>query len=487
MASPLSALHMKASDSCKIQVTTHAVMKVLLVSPNVESLPDPVFPIGLAYIAAALRKNRTECNVLDLCFTQDYGKAIKSALDPFQPDIIGLSLRNLDNVSYPNYVSYLPFYRRVIQAIRSETRVPVVIGGSGFSLMPEEVLEYLGADFGIVGEGEVSFARLVNRLSREKAGRGSQGSRVISSSPEIIKNLDDIPMPDRSGFDNEAYLNLGGMGNLQTKRGCPFKCIYCTYPIVEGKGVRLRNPELVCDEIETILSCGIGTIFFVDNTFNYPMDHAKSVCEEIIKRKLPVKWSCYANPKFVTPGLVELMLAAGCTGLEFGSDAANDSVLTNLCKGFTVNDLKTASDVCRQAGMRFCHSLLLGGPAETMETVRETLDAVLGMSPTAVICMIGIRTFPQTRLSAMATEEGMIDPDEDFLKPVFYLSSAIENEIWSFIDKFSRQNPTWIFPGLNININVELQKKLRRFGVKGPLWEYMSMGNRLTCDQNYPP
>lgn len=114
-----------------------------------------------------------------------------------------------------------------------------------------------------------------------------------------------------------------------------------------------------------------------------------------------------------------------------------------------------------------------------METVNQTLEAVLNMSPTAVISMIGIRVFPKTKLSLIAQEEGMIGPYEDFLKPVFYLSQAIGDEILSFIKTFSKKHSTWIFPGLNININVELQKKLRRFGVKGPLWEHMKTGKRF--------
>jgi hypothetical protein len=114
-----------------------------------------------------------------------------------------------------------------------------------------------------------------------------------------------------------------------------------------------------------------------------------------------------------------------------------------------------------------------------METVQQTFDTILDTSPTAVICMIGIRVFPETRLSTIAMEEGIIGADIDFLKPVFYLSPAIENDILPFIEKFSEENPTWIFPGLNINMNIELQKKLRRFGVKGPLWEYMKTGERF--------
>ena len=454
-------------------------MRILLVSPNVESLPDPVFPLGLAYISASLKDNGIQHQVLDLCFVQDYEAAIESAIISFQPDIIGLSLRNLDNVSYPNYISYLPFYRQVVQTIRRKSHGLIVIGGSGFALVPDSILEYLGADFGIVGEGELSFVKLINHIEEKNDPDGSLRPGIIDYSSEIIENLDALPIPDRSGFDNDAYLKWGGMGNIQTKRGCPFRCIYCTYPIIEGEKVRLRNPKLICDEIEHMLEYGINNLFFVDNTFNYPMDHAQAICQEIISRNLPVKWSCYANPRFITPKLVELMLASGCTGLEFGSDAANQSMLVNLGKNFAVNDLREASAICQKSDISYCHNLLLGGPGETMETVRQTLDAINNMSPTAVICMIGIRISPKTRLSLIAMEEGMIGPEEDFLKQVFYLSPAIENEILPFIENFSKENPTWIFPGLNINITVELQKKLRRFGVKGPLWEYMKTGERF--------
>jgi radical SAM superfamily enzyme YgiQ (UPF0313 family) len=454
-------------------------MKVLLVSPNVESLPDPVFPLGLSYIAAALNNNQTECQVLDLCFVQDFETAIKSALDAFQPDIVGLSLRNLDNVSYPNYVSYLPFYRQVVQAIRRQSRARIVVGGSGFSLMPDEVLAYLNADFGIAGEAELSFVQFMNQLDGKKDHREDRKPVIMDYYSQRTENLDDVPLPDRSRFDNETYLKWGGMGNIQTKRGCPFRCIYCSYPIIEGKKVRLRDPGRICDEIESMLENGTNSLFFVDNAFNYPIKHAQSVCQEIISRKLDMRWSCYANPGFVTEELIDLMLAAGCTGVEFGSDAANETMLSNLGKGFTVHDLQSASSICRRSGMSFCHSLLLGGPGETMKTVHQTLDMIIDMSPTAVICMIGIRVFPKTSLSLIATKEGMIDPGAHFPKPVFYLSPAIENEILPFIEKFSRKNPTWIFPGLNININVELQKKLRRFGVKGPLWEHMKVGERF--------
>ena len=452
-------------------------MKVLLVSPNIETLPDPVFPLGMAYIAAALKQHQIPCQVLDLCFIDDYESALVDVLDAWQPDLVGLSLRNVDNVSYPMYTSYLAFYKQVVTVIRQRSACAIVIGGSAFALMPEKILAYLGADFGVTGEGEIAMVKLAKRLESH-AGIGlPKGPQIINGHAEVVANLDSLPSPDRSGLDNAAYLKLGGMANIQTKRGCPFKCIYCTYPIIEGRKVRLRSPKRICDEIEAMQAdFGVKNVFVVDNEFNFPMEHAMFVCQEMNQRRLDVKWSCYAIPGHINARLLEAMQTAGCTGVEFGSDAAEQAMLQNLGKDFSVDALIRTSRLCHQVGMPFCHSLLLGGPGETLGTVHATLDAIEAMAPTAVICMIGIRVFPHTRLAHIAQEEGVIGSDEDFLKPVFYLSPHIKEEILSLIEAFAQAHPNWIFPGLKINMNHELQQKLRRFGIKGPLWEHMRVG-----------
>jgi radical SAM superfamily enzyme YgiQ (UPF0313 family) len=295
----------------------------------------------------------------------------------------------------------------------------------------------------------------------------------------VIQKLDEFPAPDRSGIDSAAYLNLGGMGNIQTKRGCPFNCIYCTYPIIEGRQVRLRSPKHICDEIESLIEMGIKHLVMVDNEFNYPVEHAQFVCHEIIRRGLNIKWSGYANPKFIQPKLVELMRESGCTGIEFGSDAANPLMLQNMGKAFTLDEMVRASEICHQYDLSFCHSLLIGGPGETMQTVQQTLDAIVDMSPTAVVCMVGIRVFPGTRLFEIALKEGVLTPDDDLLEPFFYLSPAIADGILPLVEQFSKAHPTWIFPGMGINIDRALQKKIRRLGARGPLWEYMRMGKRF--------
>ncbi len=112
-------------------------MKLLLISPNVEFLPDPIFPLGLAYIAAALKRREIDHRILDLCFVTDVEADISAEIASYRPDIIGLSLRNLDNVSYPQYTSYLPFYREVMDIIRRHSDSRIILGGSAFSLMPQ--------------------------------------------------------------------------------------------------------------------------------------------------------------------------------------------------------------------------------------------------------------------------------------------------------------------------------------------------------------
>ncbi len=456
------------------------MMKLLLISPNVEFLPDPIFPLGLAYIAAALKRQGIDHRILDLCFVTDVEAELSAEIASYRPDLIGLSLRNLDNVSYPHYTSYLPFYREVVDIIRRYSDSRIVLGGSAFSLMPNEIFAYLDADFGIVGEGELAIIKLLERIEAvQETGKRLEKCIMRDQDVGVIQKLDEHPAPDRSRLDNVAYLEFGGMGNLQTKRGCPFNCIYCTYPIIEGRNVRLRSPKGICDEIESLIEFGINNVFIVDNEFNFPVEHAQFVCHEIIRRNLKIKWSGYANPKFIQPRLVELMRDSGCSGIEFGSDAADPFMLKQMGKSFTLEEMNRASEICRSSGLSFCHSLLIGGPGETVETVQRTFDAILSMSPTAVVCMVGIRIFPGTRLFEMAGKEGSIQADQNLLEPCFYLSPAIKDTVLPFVEAFAKKNPTWIFPGMEININRKLQKKIRRLGARGPLWEYMKMGQHF--------
>ena len=456
-------------------------MRVLLISPNTEMLPDPVFPLGLAFLSSALEQTSHEHRLLDLCFVEDYGEALELAVADFGPEVIGLSLRNVDNVAYPNSHSYLPFYRKVVSHLRKLTSTPIVLGGSGFSLMPYHILKDLGADYGIVGEGEITFIRFLDLL--EKGQSADKVPGVISSrsrSPlQVISpqrfSFEDTLMPRREKLANQEYLRFGGMGNVQTKRGCGFSCVYCTYPLIEGKEIRLRSPKDVGEEIKQLSEQSVDTFFVVDNVFNFPPHHAQSICREILQRDLKVSWSCYLHPQFVTESLLSLMKEAGCSGVEFGTDAGSDLLLKRLGKSFTIEEVRRASELCQKVGLSFCHSLVFGGPGETKQTIQETLALMEEVSPTAVIAMVGIRLFPGTRLADFASPEDLIIDDESMLQPTFYLAESIRPFILDLLYEHVAEHKNWILPGSNVNIDRRLQEKLRRFGLRGPLWEHMQI------------
>ena len=152
-------------------------MRVLLISPNREISPDPVYPLGLASLAAVLKAAGMTVKGSDLCFPPDWQAVLEQDLESFRPDCIGLSIRNIDNVTYHRSTAYLPFIKEVVDLCRRKTKAPIVVGGSGFTLLPEGVLDYLGADYGVVGEGERPFLDLLQELSGN-ASSGASGRGI---------------------------------------------------------------------------------------------------------------------------------------------------------------------------------------------------------------------------------------------------------------------------------------------------------------------
>jgi radical SAM superfamily enzyme YgiQ (UPF0313 family) len=445
-------------------------MRVLLVSPNREQLPDPVFPLGLSYIAAALKKHGHALRVADLCFSEDTDREIRNAVAAFDPEVIGISLRNIDDVAWPKRHSHLNEYREVVESVRKYTTAPVVLGGSGFTIMPGHFMEYLRADYGIAGEGEKAFPQLISRLEAVKSGRKPSLKIPGVIRPRARLGELDAVVPDRTCFDIAATTASAECQHTD-KTGCPFRCIYCTYPFIDGKRVRMRSPASVAAEISGLNEdTGVSHFFFSDSIFNYPVSHAEAVCREIIKRRVSISWSCYLNPAYMTGRLAELMLKAGCTGVEFGVDSLVDKTLMLMGKNFTFAQIKKASAICRRHGLRFCHFLFAGGPGDDSETVRTNLGRLDDINPDAAVIMAGIRIYPNTRLSEMAHADlGIRDIG---LEPVFYLSKNIV-DIDSIAQEVSKRRH-WVMPGYEINLYPRLQRKLRERGIKGSLWEELS-------------
>jgi len=448
-------------------------MKLLLISANRERDPYPVFPIGLAYLAAPLKAAGHDLSVLDLCFEDDPQQAVATSLSGCPPDAIIISLRNLDNVTWPGSRSYLEGLRSLVAQCRG--KAVTIVGGSGFSLLPVEILGAVGADFGIVGEGEDLLPRLLECLDSVDAAALLPGVVIPGKTtflpPVLVKA---ISTPDRSLFDVASYHREGGMANVQTKRGCPFGCIYCTYPLLEGRSMRLRPIKDIIDEVRYLTdSCGVSYLYFVDDIFNYPPDFALRLCQAMIAEKLQVSWSAFINPDFVTPRLLQAMLEAGCDAVEFGTESGSPTVLKNLGKSFTTESIRESSRLCREIGLDFAHYILFGGPGESRDSVLETFALMDEVDPTAVIAMTGIRIYPHTVIERCALRDGVIQEGDSLLEPTFYIDPAIREELCDLVTAEALARRSWVVPSLEINISSAMLDAMRLFKVRGPLWKLM--------------
>jgi len=434
----------------------------LFISGNRENLPDAVVPLGLLYVIAATPEHHHK-TFLDLCFEDEPQDAVKEQVLRLEPDLVAISMRNIQNNDYSGVSDNLDYYRSIIDAVRSVSQAGVVLGGSGFSVMPRELMHRLMPDFGVSGEGELAFPSLLEVLENQGLGMDRIDSLYHWAGAKLVENprngsflrLDDVQVPDRS-LANPRYYALAGIDSIQTKRGCPLRCDYCTYPIIEGRVGRLRSPRLVVDEMFQALEThpGIDHFFFVDSVFNLPRGHALEICHELVRRGWKTPWTCYANPLGFNRELAEAARAAGCEGMEIGSDSGSDRVLKQLKKGFGVEHIRGMHKLCVDAGIKDCHTFILGTQGECIEDVRETLDFAADLDPFGAIFMT------------------WVDDHESIEPQLREQRRGLRREIEELLRSSKYRRPHWSVPSLGINFSSRLFASLRAIGLKGPLWQH---------------
>jgi len=437
--------------------------RILLVSSNITVEPYPVYPLGLAVIAAALASAGHHTEQFDYLASGESEELLAARVAAFQPDYVCVSIRNLDNCDSLSATGYPAIAKRLIDVIREGSRAPVIIGGAAFSIMPEELLAYTGADYGVIGEGERLVCDLVRDLSQGKTPeRIQRGEGLLAG--------DQIGSPLYCDTMIEFYLDKSGMINLQTKRGCPHGCIYCSYPALEGNRYRCRDPKAVVDDLEQIKAKhGVDNFFFTDSVFNDGDGHYLSVVEEILRRELKLRWCCYLRPEGVGRKEIALLKRAGLYAVELGTDAASDTTLASLGKGFTFADALATNRACVAERLPCAHFVMFGGPGETMETFQEGLENLEQLEHTVVFAFSGIRVLPGTPLLARAIRDGLLTKDSPLRDPVYYLSPGIDAQLMNdTLTEAFRNRRDRVFPP------AEVQKRLAimyRFGYRGLLWD----------------
>ncbi|MDD5083049.1 MAG: radical SAM protein, partial [Dehalococcoidales bacterium] len=225
----------------------------------------------------------------------------------------------------------------------------------------------------------------------------------------------------RAIFQPGRYLQEGTVLNVRTKRGCPFRCIYCTTAQIEGSRMRLVSPQKVVSELETLYKdYGAREFYFTDNIFNYPAAHAEAICREIIARKMDINWYGIGNPCSLTKELLTLMQQSGCSSLSIGNETGSPRMLHNLRKNFTVAQVLQTCQWCHELGINFSCFLLLGGPGENRQSVDDSITLMEKVKPNFLAITIGIRIYDHTELAQMARYEGVINAQTDLLAPTAF-------------------------------------------------------------------
>ncbi len=458
---------------------TAPAARVLLVSVNREDQPHPVYPLGLECLAAALRAAGHEARLLDVRKAAADGVTVEAAVRAAAPDLVGVSLRNVDNNQSVGTKYYLPDLLAVLAEIRQATAAPVVLGGSGYSLFPREILRLSGADAGVAGPGEAALVALAGRvaagtpLADGEAPPGlvcRRGEDLVATPPgrpDVVSGS-----PDRDPDLLPFYWREGGVLNLQVSRGCPWGCVYCTYPLLEGHRSIRRDVTAAVDEMQGLQErTGADHFFVVDSVFNADPARADAFAGEILRRGLRVVWSAFFTPRGVTAEAVRLWKASGLEGVEFGTDALCASTLRAYGKPFSVSEVQAASAACDAADLPYIHYLIFGGPGETPETLDETIAAALAL-PRAVHCVFaGMRIYPGTALAQRAVEEGVLAAGEDLLAPRFYLSPGVDpGELAQRCRELGRRE-NWLVVGGGLEEKSRAAAAIRKRGRKGSLWK----------------
>jgi radical SAM superfamily enzyme YgiQ (UPF0313 family) len=423
-------------------------MKILLIQAYLGRKELPIFPLGLGMLAAASPGH--DVRICDPNVSDDPYGEIKKQLCGFHPDLVGISLRNIDNQQADDYFYYFKTVEPTLRMIKESTPdAAIAIGGAGFSMFAEQIMKRLkDIDFGVFLEGDESFPELLDNFGSPEKVKGiyyRKNGEVVFSGSRPLPDISRLPQPRKDLVDIRKYTtHQEGIG-IQTKRGCPLRCCYCTYPALNGNIVRQRSPETVVDEIEDWGRHGVTAFFFADALFTLPVNHATRICEEIIRRKLKVTWSAWAEPRFVTREFLSLAARAGCTFIAYSPDALSPGALNSLGKTITKKDVKKAYDLTAEfPGIKTGFGFFVSSPNESARGLFEMLwffikgTIVLKYRNGGGVGLNWIRMEPGTRIYEIALREKVISPETELLpefadaKPaeLFYISPTVRKYDW---------------------------------------------------------
>ena len=410
--------------------------------------PPLAFPIGIAYLASMI-KNDHEVFCWDPNIAQDPEKELARLLEKTAPDVVGLSFRNFDSGCSFNNQWYYPFFVSMVRTIKAAMpSCKLVVGGSGFSIFPQEIMERNPEiDFGVISEGEHAFSQLLKNQDHPER----VSNLVFKKNGEIhytsrsIEDFDSLPLPERHLFEINEYKKKRYTISVQTKRGCGFNCVFCPCRYVAGSKYRLRSPKKVVDEIEQLINnYDLDSYFIVDSTFNHELEHSRRICQELIARKIEVDWSAEFATAFMNERFMKEALKSGCKLFYFSPDGASDRALKFLGKDMKVEHIQNVISLTRRieganAGFNFMYDLPLYNSEHVAGLARLAGKMISELREKLYfIALTKLRIFPHTPLYDYVVKEGKLSQNANLLYPVYYSKAStlsMENVIPELLQK----------------------------------------------------
>ena len=393
-------------------------MRVLLIQPNYRRIYayaqskdiTPIFPpLGLAYIAAVLKKDDVDVKILESNAFDFNHEQIKRKIEEYNPDIVGITATT-SLIEEANEIAEL-----------CDEKIKVVIGGVHASSMPVETLEkFPRFDYLIRGEGEFAFLELAQgkKINQIKGLYYRKSRKIIENKPrELIKNLDNLPFPARELLPMDKYFSAGARKNpsdyILSSRGCPYQCIFCADHLVHGRKFRFRSPENIIEEVKELYKKGVRDFDFVDDNFTLLSERVGKFCDMMIDSGLNRKigWRCSNGLRVdkVNLELLKKMRKAGCYMVSLGIESGNEQILNNMKKNIDLEKIKKAVRWCNQAGIETRGLFMFGNLGENEKTMQDTIDFAKSLDLDTATFHITI-PFPETDYWKIIKKEGEIYP-----------------------------------------------------------------------------
>jgi len=484
--------------SCGLPVIAHRDIplsqtsrRVLFLNANETMSPYRVAPLGLAFVASAVRAAGHDVRFIDFPQSAAERREFRRVIAEWPADYLAVGIRNLDNSDFHAFETYLKQPAALVAEARAaRPGLCVILGGPAATVDPKLVLNAVRPDYILLGEGEESLPQIIARLEAGEELPEIIGSDEAGEKPFRVLDAARLPAPRLYEWvsDLRPYLRGDAGYPLQTKRGCPLKCTYCTYGRIEGTRYRFLEPQAIADEVEGAMERGVRDFEFVDSTFNLPPRHALGILDALSARKLEANYvGTGLNPSKLPDELLAAMRAVGFRSVILTAESASDTMLASYQKNYRRDRLYEAADLLAKHDITALWVFLIGGPDETPTTVGETLSFIEErvQSPHAVYITSGIRVYPGSPIADDA-EAGLFVkedlrrrselPDLDF----FYSHATPPDWLEARLRAFQQKHP-------NVMLSCEghsavTQTALRVMSYlpfRKPYWQYIPTLNRI--------